>query len=243
MRRCPVCGSHFSNFYPLPASYIEIFNKICVDYSLEDFETLNVGQYACPACNASDRDRLYVLFVNDLIGRVAGRKLAVLDIAPAPALSNWLQLKDNINYRSADLYSPLAMDKVNIQDMDIYHDAQFDLVICSHVLEHVPDDIKAMSELYRVLKPNGFAILMVPILLTQSEIIENPDEVDVVERWKKYGQDDHVRMYSKSGFVGRLESVGFSINFLDVENFGANVFRMNGIAAGSVLYVGKKTND
>lgn len=240
MRQCTVCWSGFPNFLPLPISYFDIFQKLGVAYSLEDFETLNVGQYSCPVCTASDRDRLYALFIGSSLSWDDGQPLRILDIAPAPALSNYLRKLPNVVYRSADLSSYLADDRVDITDMHIYADDAFDLIICSHVLEHVPDDAKALRELKRVLAPGGVAILMVPILTTITETDEDPTLDSIEERWRRFGQDDHIRMYARDDFIRRLERSGFSIQALDAGVFGAEVFRRYGIAERSVLYIGRK---
>ena len=102
-------------------------------------------------------------------------------------------------------------DKVDISNMWLYDNNQFDFFICSHVLEHVPDDHKALSELHRILKPGGTGILMVPIILGLEEIDEDPFETDESERWRRFGQHDHVRVYSKEGFLKRARDAGFFI--------------------------------
>jgi predicted SAM-dependent methyltransferase len=127
--------------------------------------------------------------------------------------------------------------------MNIYEDNTFDFFICSHVLEHIQNDIKAMSELYRVLKPGGKCIAMVPIALSLEEDYENPEITTAEGRWKHFGQDDHVRMYSKSGFVNKLASTGFLVHQLDVNFFGYEIFDKHGIHPRSVLYVVEKRSD
>lgn len=240
MRSCPVCSSEFANFLPLTSHYFEMLNELNVSYSLEDFETLNTGQYACPRCGSSDRDRLYALFVRTFLARPANRPLRILDIAPAPILSQFLKSIADIEYRSADLFSPLADDIVDIMDMNIYADNAFDFIVCSHVLEHVPDDRKAIAELYRVLDNNGVAILMVPILLTAQITDEDPDETDVNVRWARFGQDDHIRMYAKHDYMSRVREGGFELLELDSRSFGDGTFRQHGITEQSVLYIGTK---
>jgi ubiquinone/menaquinone biosynthesis C-methylase UbiE len=112
---------------------------------------------------------------------------------------------ENIDYLSADLSSPLAM-----VEMDITHipmpDNHFDVILCSHVLEHVPDDRKAMSELLRVLKPGGWAIIQVP--LRGDTTYENWDIVTEADRVTHFGQKDHVRMYGHD-ILQRLLDTGF----------------------------------
>jgi len=124
--------------------------------------------------------------------------------------------------------------------MRLYANNHFDFFICSHVLEHVQDDHKALSELYRILKPGGFGILMVPIILGLEKIAEDPFETDESERWRRFGQHDHVRVYSKEGFLKRARDAGFFIYQYGKEHFGERIFDQNGIANQSILYVVEK---
>lgn len=240
MRCCPVCTKEFPNFLPLPADYLQLQHRLAVPYSLEDFETLNVGQYSCPHCDASDRDRLYALFVRDHLARRPGELLRVLDIAPGKALSRWLRALPDVDYRSADLDPELADEQVDVTDMACYEDASFDLIVCSHVLEHVPQDGRAMRELYRVLAPGGHAILMVPIMTTATTTDEDPSETRSEVRWRRFGQGDHVRMYAKHDWLARLRHAGWDVSEWDASRFGAAVFRRHGITERSVLYVGQR---
>lgn len=237
---CPVCGSGVEHFLPVPDHYASSLKQHQAAFSLDDFETLNTRQYSCPACMASDRDRLYAYFVRRQLLRPGLPPLRILDIAPAPALSAMLRGLGGRNYRSADLYSPLADDRVDITNMQAYADASFDLIVCSHVLEHVGDDRAAMRELHRVLAPGGCAILMVPLLTTATATDEDPQESRVEERWRRFGQDDHIRLYAKADFLERLGQAGFSMQALDLADFGDAAFSEFGIAPGSVLHVGRK---
>jgi SAM-dependent methyltransferase len=125
-------------------------------------------------------------------------------------------------------------------DMKIYADDQYDFFICSHVLEHVDDDKKALRELYRILKPGGQGILMVPVVLGLDEIDEDPAVVDEGERWRRFGGDDHVRLYSKAGFVERVTGAGFLVHQYGKEFFGEELLTQAGITGQSVLYVVEK---
>jgi len=131
-------------------------------------------------------------------------------------------------------------DIVDIVDMKLYNDNQFDFFICSHVLEHVSDDRKALCELYRILKPQGLGILMVPIILGLAEIDEDPSIKDESERWRRFGQHDHVRLYSKNGFIRRVRETGFFIHQYGKEYFGEMLFAQSGITNQSILYVVEK---
>jgi len=246
MRTCPVCSTSFPNFLPLPTHYFEVANQLGARYSLDDYETLNIGQYSCPACGASDRDRLYALYIKYFLIKSTTGQLKVLEIAPAQGLSKFIRAIPLVQYRSADLCSPLADDKVDIMDMHIYRDMSFDFIICSHVLEHVRDDGAAMREIFRVLAHRGKAIIMVPIVKNLDRIDEDADELDPKKRIIRFGQDDHIRQYSSREFTTRLEHQGFSVQKLDLYSFedilthGKSVFKMHGINDGSVLYIACK---
>jgi predicted SAM-dependent methyltransferase len=131
----------------------------------------------------------------------------MLHVAPEPELSRWLQEVEYIDYVSADLSSPRAMVRMDISDIQ-YRDNTFDVIYCSHVLEHVPDDRKAMREFWRVLKNGGWAILQVPI--TADVTFEDPTVTSPEERERLFGQHDHVRRYGPD-YRDRLVDVGFSV--------------------------------
>jgi SAM-dependent methyltransferase len=239
---CPVCGKDVSSFLKLPDYYDDMLEKHEYVHSIFCAETMNRKAYSCPHCYASDRDRLYGVYLNEKFLNIVkhGRKYTFLDIAPAKSLAEFVKKHDFIQYRSIDLYMEGVDDKVDVTDMNIYRDNSFDIILCSHVLEHIEDDRKAISELYRILKPSGFAIIMVPILLSIHEDFENPSYKTEAERWKYFGQNDHVRIYSKNGFVNKLTQVGFKVNQLGIDYFGKEIFEKYGIHHRSILYVVEK---
>jgi len=243
---CPVCGSRINRFQPLPEFYINNIKRHGYRYKFEQAETLNYHSYSCPLCGASDRDRLYALYIQDYLDRV-GHDMAIriIDFAPSAPLSLFIRnlitaSGQNISYITADMNMEGVDFKVDVADMRIYDDDQFDFFICSHVLEHVADDRKALRELHRILKPQGSGILMVPVNLGVAEIDEEPSITDESERWRRFGQNDHVRLYSKDGFIKRVMDSGFLLHQFGKEHFGENTFEQNGITDQSVLYVVEK---
>jgi len=231
---CPICMQDILEFKGLDRSLFEKWFEVRAIFSISQLETINISKYSCPNCGANDRDRLYALYLKKMLPKED--KIKLLDIAPTH-LQNYIKAFPNVIYRSMDLYKENVDDKLDITDMNIYKDEQFDVFICSHVLEHVNDDVKALKELFRILKKDGWGILMVPVHLDLNEIYENPTITDPDERWKHFGQNDHVRMYSKEGFIERVKSVGFNISQYNIEYFGEDVFEKNGIHKYSVLYI------
>ncbi len=131
----------------------------------------------------------------------------VLHIAPEQEFLRRFKKMRNLDYISADLYSPIVDVKADILNLP-FQDNSFDIVICNHVLEHIEDDRKAMSELYRVMKKGGWGIVQVPMKNSLEKTYEDFTIKDPKERRKHFGQYDHVRWYGMDYF-DRLKNVGF----------------------------------
>lgn len=132
--------------------------------------------------------------------------LRMLHVAPGP-FSEALIEEESIDYLSGDVDEEKAMEKVDVTDIQ-YPDGSFDVIYASHVLEHVPEDERAMHELCRVLHPEGWAVLQVPI--TAEETFEDPSVTDPEERERLFGQWNHVRRYGPD-YKDRLEEAGFKV--------------------------------
>ena len=238
---CPVCGRGVRRFQPLPSFYHERLREAGWPYPLEQAETCNASRYSCPHCFASDRDRLCALYLDAYLSPAAGPR-SLVQFAPSPPLSRWIRETVRhrglpVTYRTADLHAEGVDDQLDITDMRVYADGSLDFFICSHVLEHVRDDRKALRELVRVLRPGGSGILLVPIVLGVEEIDEDPAVTDPRERWRRFGQDDHVRLYSRQGFLERVREAGFVVKELGAQYFGRENVERHGITPQSVLYV------
>ena len=225
----------------MPMSQLREWDEHGYIQSIFSAETLNIFSYNCPCCGATDRDRLYALYLKQKISKVnVAQKYSFIDFAPSKALSKALKKCKLLNYRSADLFMDNVDDRVDIADMPIYKDMSINIFLCSHVLEHVKNDGKAIAELYRILSCGGWGIVMVPISLNLSAVYEDPSVKTDSEKWKHFGSYAHYRIYSKQGFTTRLEAVGFRVHQLGIDYFGANVFEKHGIHPRSVLYVVEK---
>jgi SAM-dependent methyltransferase len=160
----------------------------------------------CPKCASRERHRLTQLWMtangdNPLVGK------HILHFAPEKAVRR--QMKGNPLYETADLHQTGVTHVMDITAIPA-DDASFDVVIAHHVLEHIDDDHKAMGEIYRIIKPGGFALLSVPVNGTRSETYENPAITDPKERFFHFGGDDHKRVYGLD-FADKLEGAGFSV--------------------------------
>jgi SAM-dependent methyltransferase len=185
---CPICNSHFSKFLPYgPKGHT---NRLC------------------PKCLSLERHRLIWLFLNKKTGFFSA-KLKVLHIAPEQPFLKRFKSINNLDYVTADLESPIADVKMDIRSMP-FEDNSFDVLLCNHVLEHIDNEQKATSEIYRVLKKGGWAILQVPLDMSLEETYEDLSITNPKERERLFGQYDHVRLYGRD-YPQRLEKSGLKV--------------------------------
>jgi SAM-dependent methyltransferase len=237
-RSCSACETPVDRFLPLPAFYFEETRKHGFNHPWNKWEMLNVKEYSCPRCGASDRDRLMAMFLRRKLAEVPdGAIIRLVEFAPTPQISGILKGHPKLVYRSADLSRENVDDRADLTNLSIYGDESFDALICSHVLEHIADDLKAMRELFRILKNTGWGLLIVPISLHWRSIRERPISNTDSERWRYFGQNDHVRVYTRDGFTGRLREAGFRVSRIGIDEFGATAFSRHAIQASSAIYI------
>ncbi len=188
---CPVCGKSFRKFLPY------------------GYASGNKDNRLCPNCLSLERHRLLWMFLKNKTDIFSSR-LKVLNIAPEQPFIKRFKKSENLNYTTADLLSPIADVKVDIRNMHVFDDNDFDFIICNHVLEHIDNEQKALSELYRILKPGGRAVLQVPINYNLEKSFEDNTIVDKKEREKIFGQYDHVRVYGRD-YPEKLRKSGFKV--------------------------------
>lgn len=162
-----------------------------------------------PHSMSLERHRLLWLFLKQRTNFFTQNQ-KVLHIAPEYCFLKPFGNLKNLDYITADLNSPWAKVKLDVQDIP-FSDNEFDVIICNHVLEHVVDDAKAMRELYRVMKPNGFGIFQVPMDYSLEKTYED-ESINTPElREKHFGQRDHLRQYGRD-YPQRLRDGGFTVN-------------------------------
>ncbi|PKA82301.1 methyltransferase family protein [Ulvibacter sp. MAR_2010_11] len=165
-----------------------------------------------PGTLSLERHRLFWLFLKNETSFFSERH-KVLHFAPEQAFYSRFRKMKHLDYTTTDLNSPIADIKADICNLP-FEDNSYDFIICNHVLEHIPDDTKAMQELYRVLTPGGTAILQVPYDAERSVTFEDDSITDPKERARIFGQYDHVRVYGIDYFE-KLASVGFKVEAVD----------------------------
>jgi SAM-dependent methyltransferase len=165
-----------------------------------------------PSTLSLERHRLLWLYLKKETNFFS-EPLKVLHFAPEQAFYKRFKRMLNLDYTTTDLNSPLADVKADICNLP-FTDNSFDVILCNHVLEHIPNDTKAMQELFRVLKPGGLGIFQIPQDLSRENTFEDDSITNKKERAKIFGQYDHVRVYGRDYF-DKLRSIGFTVDEVD----------------------------
>ncbi len=211
---CPVCESNVRRFLVLHRK----------------------TQQFCPVCRSMQRQRLVLLFFRKMTNLFDGKSKRLLHIAPEPSLAPRLRSIPGVDYLSGDLMDPSAMVKMDITDIQ-YPDGSFDALYCSHVLEHVPADREAMREMCRVLKPGGWALILVPV---KGQTTYEDDTITAPEdRERAFGQYDHVRYYGLD-CKDRLAEAGFDVSVYRREDFAGDDTERMGLDSPQVFFFCRK---
>ncbi|MDO1501444.1 methyltransferase domain-containing protein [Winogradskyella maritima] len=189
----PIDGKNFSKFLPY-------------GYGTQRPNVLS------PSTLSLERHRLLWLYLKNETDFFSSN-LKVLHFAPEQCFLDRFRALENLDYTTTDLLSPIADVKADICDLP-FEDNSYDVILCNHVLEHIPDDNKAMQELYRVMKPGGWGVFQIPQDLNREATFEDASITDKAERAKIFGQYDHVRVYGRDYF-DKLRSVGFKVEEVD----------------------------
>jgi predicted SAM-dependent methyltransferase len=189
---CPTCGHSFDRFK-------------------DDWNRPNA---LCWRCGSHERHRAQWLVLTGPRGLLRAAR-SLLHFAPEWALRHQLQQVRGLHYITTDLYRHDLDLRLDVTALDL-HDASFDAVLCSHVLEHVEDDRSAMRELARVTAPGGWCLVMVPIDLTWQATYDDPTITAPQERLGAFWQRDHVRLYA-ADIRDRLEDASFDVDRLQPE--------------------------
>jgi predicted SAM-dependent methyltransferase len=222
---CPYCQGIFDEFIPWPDKF---------DFPQVTYEMWNKHTAICPFCYSTDRERMYKLYM-EWESDFLSTPLNVFHINPENRLQVWLGNQPNI-------HQEIVYAAEDMKQLD-YQDQTFDVIVCSHVLEHMKDDILMMKELYRVMKDTGWGIFQVPIALSLKRTYEDPYIITPEERNRAYGQEDHVRIYARKDYIGRLKSAGFTFKPIHVSEICEKNIWKYGFSQTDVLYIVTKEKD
>lgn len=215
----PIDGKSFSRF--LPYGYGNQRNNVL-----------------SPSTLSLERHRLLWLYLQNETDFFSAEK-KVLHFAPEQCFLKRFRNLKNIDYTTTDLQSPIADVKADICNLP-FEDNSYDIILCNHVLEHIPDDTKAMQELYRVMKTGGYGIFQIPQDLNRETTFEDDSITDKKERAKIFGQYDHVRVYGRDYF-DKLRSIGFKVDEVDyTATLSDNVIEKYCLAKGEIIPVVSK---
>ncbi|CAH8283839.1 methyltransferase family protein [Mariniflexile fucanivorans] len=188
-----------------------------------------------PSTLSLERHRLLWLYLKNET-KFFSENLKVLHFAPEQCFLKRFKSLKNLDYTTTDLLSPIADVKADICNLP-FPDNTYDVILCNHVLEHIPDDTKAMQELYRVMKPGGMGVFQIPQDLTRATTFEDNTITDKKERAKIFGQYDHVRVYGRDYF-DKLRSIGFKVEEVDYNStLSAEAIKKFCLATGEIIPV------
>jgi SAM-dependent methyltransferase len=242
---CPVCLSGFQSFAP----YYAWFKSKKKDRNeMDDLTCVTFNESArCPNCNSLERHRLLWKYLHERTDVFDKSNKRLLDFAPDEFFFDAFMNQANISYFPCDLDPKNQKYKNyqgNILKEDItqlhFSDNYFDIILCSHVLEHVVDDQLAMSELHRVMKKDGWGIMQVPVDYARKNTYEDFRVTSEEGREKAFGQKDHVRLYGKD-FKERLLKAGFDVSEdRYLKSFSAEDIAKYGFDKHEIIYYCKK---
>ena len=206
---CNVCGAFYQKF-------INDFPSLENENAIYSHEVVaGYGEnILCPGCLSNARERLVLAI---LTSKFQLNNKKILHFAPERNIYNYLSTIASIT--TADLFPGFykSIDP-NIRKEDLmslsFESESFDVVIANHIMEHIPNHVKAMSEIYRVLKKGGTAIMQIPYSISIDQTLESPDIKNPSEQSALFGQKDHVRIYKLSDYESRLRLVGFDVAIL-----------------------------
>lgn len=215
---CPVCGKSFRKFLP--------------------YGNQGADNRMCPVCLSLERHRLMWLYLMEHTDFQTSQ-LKVLHIAPEQPFIKRFKKMANLDYQTGDLVSPIADLHFDVMDIPL-EDNQYDVIFCNHVMEHVENDITAMKEFHRILRPGGWAILQVPMDYDREHTFEDSSITDPKEREKIFGQYDHVRIHGRD-YPKRMETAGFTVEEFDIkQHLSPEKIERYRLTPNEILYIARK---
>ncbi len=240
-RKCYICGKTFFSYLPVYGDswyQTQVRNQGINLYFCDG--TYNRWEYRCPCCDSIDRTRFIMAYIHKKLRSKSNLK--VLYFAPTPSGIHYLETKmHNFSVDTNDLYLKNKDIKFHydIQNMRGIDDKTYDVIICSHVLEHVVDDRLALKELHRVVKDGGKVLILVPLDLKRAWFDEE-NGLSESENWRRFGQTDHVRRYTNNEIIKRIEEAGFKCSMITRNDLSKEIVRQNAFHKNIRIYLAEK---
>ena len=214
--QCPLCGHAFDRFK----------------------DDWNRPAALCWRCGSHERHRAQWLLL-ERRPQLLDRAGSLLHFSPEWCLRRRLQALPGLRYVTSDLDPSQDVDlRLDVTALEL-PDGAFDAILCSHVLEHVPDDAAAMAELRRVTAPGGFTLVMVPLALDRATTYEDPAITAPADREREFLQHDHVRLYAPD-IADRLRSAGFAVEVVDLRaELGPAAAARHGLLASDLIFLAR----
>ncbi len=236
--RCDLCQSDVSHFSNSGVDLPIVQKRQIVG-------ALPFANDICPVCYGASRVRLMCHFL-ETEGAVGQRPLRFLHVAPDIGMYYWLERQKKIDYVPTDLSPERYTIVPNVTKQDLtqltFADESFDVVVVSHVLEHVPDDHKAMQEVHRILRQDGYALFIGPEAIDGAETVEDPWINDPEEQKRRFAQRDHVRIYSREDFVNRLRQTGFEVSAFGPDQIPEAIQKSKRLNPAEILWVARRAD-
>lgn len=229
---CPICNKFARKFMQYGKNNTPIVKYKIVSNGRRE-------NCICPNCFSKDRERLLYLFFSDFRKKsLINENTHILHFSPEKNLVNYFFKKNYKNYKTSDFFDNKANFKIDLEN-DLNHDYKYDLIICNHVLEHIHNDVIALKNINNLLNENGYAILLTPY----SEIIDEDLYMGKLLSGKKkleyYGQEDHVRIFSKRKLINKIENAGFKLKLMKVDEF-SNIKNKMGLIEEERIFLAQK---
>ena len=229
---CPICKFKASKFLSYGKDY----------EAIKKFKIISMGfrkNAICPNCFSKDRERLLFLFFSYFKNKLyINENSSILHFSPEKTLTNYFFRKHFTNYKTSDFFDKKANFKIDLENT-LNHEKKYDLIICNHVLEHIHNDSQALDNINNLLKNGGHAILLTPY----SELIDDDiylgKSLTNKQKLEFYGQNDHVRVYSKKNLIKKIEYAGFDLKLMKREDF-CSINKKMGLIEEEKIFLAKK---
>lgn len=229
---CPICNKYSRRFLQYGKN-----NKSILNYKIISNGKRN--NCICPNCYSKDRERLLYLFFKYFLKKsLIDKNSQILHFSPEKTLTNYFFKNNFLNYKTADFFDDKADYRIDLEKI-LDHKENYDLIICNHVLEHLRNDRIALKNINNLLNEGGHAIMLTPYSEIIDKDVYQEKYLTKKEKYELYGQDDHVRVYSKKSLIKKIEDAGFELKLMKIDEF-STIDKNMGLIEKERIFLAKK---